>query len=80
MVTSDNLKQLVLDVVERKKKFYRMKIHHIKIEARQNETQIMDTVEAAKREMYCKMKEARRQLKMVSVSFVNEPSQSCLMH
>ena len=42
-----------------------MKAHHVQMEARQNETEVIQRVETAKRETYCKIREAQSQLKTV---------------
>ena len=66
-VASEDLHSLVEGVVHRKKRFYRMKTHHIQMEAWEKERRIRACTEAANNDTYSNIREVQRQLKSVSV-------------
>ncbi len=68
-VASEELHLLVEGVVQRKKRFYRMKTHHIQMEAREKERRIREQTEAAKNDMYSNIREVQRQIKTVRIYF-----------
>ncbi len=66
-MASDELHLLVEGVVQRKKRFYRMKTHHIRMAAMAKQKEIRERTEAAKQDIHSNIREVTRQLKSVSV-------------
>lgn len=66
-VASEELRMLVEGVVERKKRFYRMKTHHIRATAHAKRRDIRERINAGKRDIYSNIREITRQLKTVSI-------------
>ncbi len=65
-VASDELHLLVDGVVQRKKRFYRMKTHHIQTTAYAQQRAIKERVNTVKQHIYSNIREVTRQLKTVS--------------
>lgn len=47
-----------------------MKVHHIKVEAKQNQIEMSNQVETAKKDVYSKLKQVQKHLKTVSETLV----------
>ena len=67
-MASDDLHLLIQGVVQRKKRFYTMKTHHIRMQARDKEIGIKERTNEAKGQAYIKIRAVQRQLRTVSVS------------